>query len=130
MSVVVSGRGAVLLLFACGVGTASAHHSFGMFDMQKTLTIEGTVRDFQWTNPHVWIDVIVRDSLGKDVNWGVESDSINLLRNRGWSRSSLKAGDSVKLVIHPLKSGNVGGALVSASVHGEPIGRERAARSQ
>jgi hypothetical protein len=103
--------------------TAFAHHSFGMFDMQKTLTIEGAVKEFQWTNPHIWIDVIVADSsTNAYVLCSVEGDAIAMQTRKGWTRNSLKAGDKVTLVIHPLRKGSNGGSLVSANVNGKVIG--------
>jgi hypothetical protein len=112
---------AVLL---CSGQLASAHHSFGMFDMQKTVTIEGTVKDFQWTNPHVWIDLVVMDpATHQPVQWSVEANSIAIQARMGWNRMSLKPGDKATLVIHPLRKGDIGGSLVSGSVNGTPIGQ-------
>jgi hypothetical protein len=104
-----------------------AHHSFAMFDMQKDVTLEGTVKEVQWTNPHVWIELVVKDSAtGKDEEWSVETDSPSVLARRGWTRKSLQAGDRAVLVIHPLKSkanaGINGGSLATASVNGQKIG--------
>ena len=88
---------------------AAAHHSFAMFDRDKPLALEGTVKDFQWTNPHVWIQVMVADAKGVDQEWGVECTSVNFMRRQGWDRTSLKPGDKIKLVIFPLKDGSHGG---------------------
>lgn len=103
---------------------AFAHHSFAMFDNQKTVTVEGTVKDFQYTNPHSWIQLLVVDpKTGKDVEWSIEGGALNALAREGWNRHSLKPGDKATIVVHPLKSGAVGGSLVSASVNGAYIGR-------
>jgi hypothetical protein len=102
---------------------AYAHHSFAMFDMSKNVTLVGTVKDFQWTNPHVWIDLLVDDPAGGQAAlWEIEGGSTAVLARGGWKRDSMKAGDKVSLVMHPLKQGNNGGTLVSASVNGEEIG--------
>ena len=100
---------------------ASAHHSFAMFDAQKTQTLEGTVKDFQWTNPHSWIQLSVKDATGKDVEWSIEAGSPNTLSRSGWRHGSLKPGDRAVLVIHPMKDGSPGGSLVKASANGVPI---------
>ena len=101
---------------------AFAHHSFAMFDNNKSVTLEGTVKEFQWTNPHSWVQVMVKDASGKDVEWSVEGGSPNGLARQGWKRTSMKPGDKISVVIHPLKDGTAGGSLVSATVNGEKIG--------
>lgn len=114
-----------LCLAATFVVPALAHHSFAMFDNQKDLTLEGTVREFQWTNPHSWIQVMVKDESGKEVEWSIEGGSPNSLSRNGWKRDSLKPGDKVVVVTHPLKDGSPGGSLVSVSVNGERVGNPR-----
>ena len=95
-------------------GTALAHHSYAMFDQDKSLTIEGAVTRFQWTAPHSWIDVAVTDSAGKVRTWGIETGPPSALSRRGWKKNSLKAGDRVVVQIHPLRAaGSIGGALIS-----------------
>jgi Family of unknown function (DUF6152) len=104
-------------------GVASAHHSFGMFDMQKTVTIDGTIKDYQWTNPHVWIDLVVLDpATNQTVLWSIEANSTAIQTRMGWSRTSLKPGDKATIVLHPLRTGEVGGSLVSGNVNGAEIG--------
>ncbi len=100
---------------------ANAHHSFAMFDQQKTLVLEGTVLQFQWTNPHVWIQMKVRDARGGSGEWGVECTSVNMLKRQGWRHDSLHAGDKVKLVLRPLRDGSHGGQLHQLlEVNGSP----------
>ena len=102
---------------------AAAHHSFAMFDYSKNVTLTGTIKEFQWTNPHAWVQLVVKDpATGKDVEWSIEGGSPNMLARTGWKRTSLKAGDKAAIVMHPLKSGEMGGSLVSASVNGVPVG--------
>jgi hypothetical protein len=103
--------------------TASAHHSFAMFDNQKDVTIEGTVKSFQWTNPHTWIQLMVKDANGNEAEWSIEGQSPNGLVRQGWQKLSLKAGDHAVVVIHPLKDGTTGGSVVRVTVNGELVGR-------
>ena len=103
-------------------GPAFAHHSFAMFDNAKTMTLEGTVKEFQWTNPHSWVQIMVKDASGREVEWSVEGGSPNGLKRQGWKRTSIKAGDKAAIVVHPLKDGTSGGSLVSITVNGQKIG--------
>jgi len=102
-------RLALGLALMAAAAPADAHHSFAMFDRDKPMTLTGVVKEFQWTNPHVWIQVMVPDAKGADQEWGVECTSVNFMRRRGWERASLKTGDKVKMVIFPLKDGSRGG---------------------
>ncbi len=113
---------AAILLALASPGAVFAHHSFAMFDNQKSLDLEGTIKEFQWTNPHSWIQLIVKDPSGKDVEWSIEGGSPNGLGRSGWTRMSLKPGDKATIVIHPLKDGTPGGSLMSATVNGLQIG--------
>ncbi len=112
---------AAVLLFTLA-DTASAHHSFAMFDQQKETTLTGTLKELQWTNPHIWVQVIVKDpATGKDVEWSIEGGSPNNLARKGWSRNTMKSGDKVSIVIHPLKNGDNGGSLVKVTVNGQTL---------
>jgi hypothetical protein len=105
--------------------SAVAHHSFAMFDNTKDVVLNGVAKEFQWTNPHTWIQVVVKDASGKEVEWSIEGGSPNGLRRSGWSRTSIKPGDKLSLIVHPLKDGTPGGSLSTAMVNGEPIGKLR-----
>jgi hypothetical protein len=94
-------------------GGASAHHSTAMFDMQKSLTLNGTVKEFQWTNPHTWIVFEVPNASGGTDEYGIEGMSPNYLARTGWDKHTLSSGDKVELVIHPLLDGRKGGFNVS-----------------
>jgi Family of unknown function (DUF6152) len=88
---------------------AYAHHSGAMFDMQKELTLQGTVKDFQYTNPHSWLIVLVKDKNGADVEWSFETEGPSTLLQAGIKRSSLQAGDKVTVKTHPMKDGRPAG---------------------
>ena len=103
-------------------GPAMAHHAFAMFDTNREITLDGTVKEFQWTNPHTWVQLLVKEPGGKDVEWSIEGSSAATMARQGWSRTALKPGDHVVVVIHPLKDGTSGGSLVSATVNGQAIG--------
>ena len=93
-----------------------AHHSFAMFDRNKEMTLVGTIKEFQWTNPHSWIQIVVATPGKQGVEWNVEGGSPNSLSRRGWSRTSLKPGDQVTVKINPLKDGKNGGSFVAATL--------------
>lgn len=90
---------------------ALAHHSFAMFDGGKETVLDGTVSEFQWTNPHTWIQLRVIED-GRPVEYSIETPSPNDLSRRGWTRTSLKPGDRAKITIHPLRDGSKGGQFV------------------
>src|ERR1700712_1917680 len=104
---------------------AFAHHSFAMFDSTKNVTLEGTIKEFQWTNPHSWVQIVAKDASGKDVEYSIEGGSPNGLARQGWKRTSLKPGDKAVAVVHPLKDGTAGGSLVTVSVGGVQVGAAR-----
>src|SRR5215831_8313663 len=117
---------AAAILAALVSGAPYAHHSFATFDEQQTKTLVGTIKEFQWTNPHTWLQVMVKDpSSGEVVEWSIEGGSPNGLSRQGWRRSSLKPGDQVEVLIHPLKNGANGGSLMKVSVNGQTIGGSR-----
>jgi Family of unknown function (DUF6152) len=96
-------------------GAAHAHHSFAMFEADKQVTLAGTVREFQFTNPHCWIQLLVpKDDGSGAVEWSIEMAAPAHLVRSGWSRATVKAGDKISVVIHPLKDGTAGGSFVSA----------------
>lgn len=104
-------------------GPASAHHSGAMFDQTKTETLVGTVRLFQWVNPHCFVQLVVRNAQGQDEEWSLEMTAPIHLQRLGWRRSSLKPGDHITVTIHPLRNGDKGGALMEAiGPDGKPIG--------
>lgn len=105
-------------------GQASAHHSFAMFDRAAITQVTGTVKEVQWANPHVWIQLVSNDEkTGVPVEWSIEGGSINMLeREGGWKRSTLQIGDKVTIYMHPLLDHKPGGELVNAMVKGKLVG--------
>jgi hypothetical protein len=93
--------------------TAYAHHSFAMFEREKEVTLTGTVREFQWTNPHAFIEMDVPDAKGTIEKWAIEMNSPNNLTRQGWKSSMLKPGDKVSVTLNPLRDGKKGGLFVS-----------------
>ena len=93
---------------------AFAHHSFAMFDADKTRSLDGTVKAFEWTNPHSWIRVNVADQNGATREWAIEMGSPAQIAQRGWKADTIKPGDKITLTIHPLKDGSRGGQFMAA----------------
>ena len=102
--------GAVLMVAV----PAFAHHSFAMFDYNKESTITGTVKELQWTNPHIHLLVNAPDPKGVMAVFDIEGGTPGNLRRQGWSRDVVKPGDKIVVVIRPLKNGDNGGQLISA----------------
>jgi hypothetical protein len=114
------------LVCALAGAAAGAHHSFATFDQTQVKTLVGTIKEVQWTNPHIWVQLLVKNPTSGDVvEWSIEGGSPNGLSRQGWKRSSLNAGDTVEMTIHPLKDGSNGGSLMGVSVNGKPIGTPR-----
>ena len=115
---------AALALFAAM--PVFAHHSYAMFDMTREIALEGTVRNFQWTNPHIWVDIVVTDKgTGKPVNWSIEGKGPVQLVGDGWRRDSIKAGGQGEPGHTPLKQGKHGGSLLKILVNGKAIGQRK-----
>jgi hypothetical protein len=92
-----------------GSAPAFAHHSFASFDIGRVVRVDGVVVEFQWTNPHAWLELDVATPDGGVDRWGIEFNSPNNLTREGWSRHMLKPGDEVDFLIHPLRDGRPGG---------------------
>jgi len=105
-----------MLAALCVATSAFAHHSFAMFDQSKQVTLKGTVREFQWTNPHAWIHLDVPNPSGGVDSWQVELNSPNNLKRQGWKSTSLTAGEKVTLMLNPLKDGTKGGLFISVTL--------------
>lgn len=103
---------------------AKAHHSPAMFNLDEKMELSGTVRLFQWTNPHSYIQLVVKNRTGNEEEWSLEMGAPMYLYNQGWRRTSVKAGDRISVLIAPLRKGGKGGLLLQARTSdGQPIGR-------
>ena len=112
-------RFAGFVLFAASL---SAHHSGTMFDPTKVKEITGTVKEFQWKNPHVWIQLYVQNG-GKQEEWSIEGGSPNTLSRNGWRPSTFAPGASVSIKVNPMKDGSTGGQFIGAKfTDGHTIG--------
>jgi hypothetical protein len=98
------------IAFTLSAIPALAHHSFAMFDAEKKMTLDGTVKEFQWTNPHSWILLTVSDAQGKAEQWAIEMGGPSGLARQGWVPKTLTPGMKVQAVIHPLRDGTPAGS--------------------
>jgi hypothetical protein len=105
-----------VLITLIAAAPLSAHHSYAAFDRTRQVTLSGVVKEFQWNNPHSWIQVHVTDDKGKTTEWGIECGSPNMMARTGWKSSTLKAGDKVTAVVNPLKDGRANGSLVKITL--------------
>jgi hypothetical protein len=107
----------------CASVPALAHHSNAMFDQDRVLEISGTVREFQFTNPHTWLQVVVTDEAGKETEWSLEWGSPNNLGRQGIRPSTFLRGAVVKVRTYPMKDGSPGGLLIGAAfTDGKTVG--------
>ena len=120
------GAATVMIASATLIATrpATAHHSAAMFDDSKVLELKGTIKEMQWKNPHVWIQVVV-DQDGKPTEWSLEAGSPNSLSRNGWRSNTFKAGDEVVVRLNPMKDGTPAGMFIGAkfAADGKTIGR-------
>ena len=105
---------AVVVLLAVSV-PLFAHHGNAAYDTAKTVTVKGTVTDYIWTNPHVFVKVDVKDDNGNTVHWIVEAQNPVSMGQIGWSKNTFKPGDEVEIDAMPAKNGNPVGFLGSSS---------------
>jgi hypothetical protein len=118
--------GAIVGAVALAAAPAQAHHSFAMFDMTKEVTVSGTVREFQWTNPHAYIQLVAKDAQGRDVEWSMEMGAPMYLYARGWRPGSLKSGMQISVTLNPLRNGRPGGVVRDVKgADGKAIGTNR-----
>ena len=116
----------VVAISTAGVTAASAHHSGAMFDSDRQVTVEGVVKQMQLTNPHAWLQVVTTDAAGKSVEWSFEMAAPTVLIRGGFTKNSLKPGDRVTVVGHPLKDGRPAAALVTVKTAGGEVLPRRA----
>jgi hypothetical protein len=99
-----------ILALGSGATRLFAHHSFAMFDTANPITISGVVTAFEWTNPHVYIEVDVPDGQATK-HWAIELGSPSILMRGGWKFSTIKKGDKITAVVSPLRNGESGSLL-------------------
>ena len=106
-----------------------AHHSAALWDADKRLTLHGTVRQFQWTNPHCFIQLLVpaggsADSSAPPQEWSIEMSSPYQVLTGGWKPGILKPGDKIEVTVKPARDGSHSGSFVSAlGIDGKPVGQ-------
>jgi hypothetical protein len=105
------------LAMVAGIGATTpllAHHSFAGYDKGRRVTVTGTVKEWQFTNPHSWLQLIAVEN-GRQIEYPIEGASVNTLVRRGWTRTTFKPGQKVTVELYPLTSGAKGGALLKAT---------------
>jgi hypothetical protein len=105
-----------LALACCVAGAANAHHAAAGIDRSSTVTVEGTIVQFRWANPHSWIEMEVEKSDGVTETWNLEMFPPSFLIRAGWTKSTIKAGDRVKVVANGFVNGDPGGLFVSITL--------------
>src|SRR6185312_3955620 len=88
-----------------------AHHSNVAFEVTKVVTITGVVKDFQWRNPHTWVILTIDDGKGGKVDWAVEGRAPGILLRAGWTKSSLKPGETITVDMSPARDGSKTGLV-------------------
>jgi hypothetical protein len=118
------GAAAILAMVSFASPPTGAHHSAAMFDDSRTVELKGVVKELQWTNPHVWLQVTVNDN-GTRKEWSIEAGSPNTLSRNGWRSSSFTPGDEVTVRVNPMKDGSAAGNFIGAKFQadGRTIGR-------
>jgi hypothetical protein len=109
--------GFTVLAIAAFTPQLPAHHSFAMFDHEKKINISGTLKEFEWVNPHCWLHVNVADpASGKTLQWSFEMGSIGQIAAQGWKIDSVKPGDKITIEGYPMKDGSRGGQYLAAKL--------------
>jgi len=102
---------------------ALAHHS-GQFFTDDTVTLTGTVKEMQLTNPHSWLEIMVPNEEGELVQWSIEMSAPVVMFRRGWTKNTAKPGEEVTVVARPMRDGRPGGAYVAITLpDGSTLGR-------
>ena len=108
-------------LLAGAVVPLMAHHSFAAFDVTTQKTVTGAVNRVDWTNPHIWLWIDVPNEKGGVDTYGFEGMSPNFLARRGWTRTTLKAGDKITINFRPMKDGSKGGMFMTGQTNGKML---------
>ena len=108
----IAGSSALMMLIA---GYGFSHHSAAGVDRSQSITIEGTIKEFRWQNPHSFMQIDVPGDQGEIVTWTLEMTAPSFLIRAGWRRSTVEVGDEVTAVVRPLRNGDPGGLFVSVT---------------
>ncbi len=108
-------------MLAAFSSSAQAHHSFSMFDADKTTSFAATVKSFDMSNPHSWLQAVTTTPSGASVEWSLEMGDPAQLIREGWTKDIVKPGDKVTVWLHPLRDGSHGGQLMALTL---PDGRQ------
>ena len=108
------------IAIAAVAAPAAAHHSFALFDVNKTVSLEGRVSSFEWSNPHSWIKLEVPNEQNTADEWLIELPSAGALAREGWNKNYIKVGERLILRVNPLKDGRKGGSLQSFAPANRP----------
>lgn len=110
--------GATLWLLAVSMfaGPLQAHHSNSAYDRNKQLVVSGTVKEFRWANPHVWLYLMVPNAQGGTDQWSLEGGSVSVLVRNGWRADAMKPGDHVRVMVQPNRDGSNGGGFVTVTL--------------
>jgi len=111
----------ILALIAVSIPPVFAHHSFAVYDHSRTLTLKGEVSKFQWTNPHGYLEIDVKQKDGSIKHFSCEMTSINMMTRLGWRSNMIKGGDLVTVTVAPLLNGDPAGLLLDVTL---PDGRK------
>jgi len=103
---------ATLTLLSTG-GVALAHHSFAPYERELQIRIDGTVTQYQWANPHVYIELDAEGEDGEVSHWVIECANPGILNRVGWKWNLIDAGDEISVIVAPLRNGDAGALLKS-----------------
>lgn len=121
----------VVIAVLLAATSAFAHHSNSAFDGDKVMVLKGTVTEWKWTNPHVWIFLSVDDGNGGKVQWEIEGRTPGQLIRAGWSKTILKPGDTITVDFSPAKDGSRTGLLTRViRADGTVVGQQAAPPAQ
>ena len=114
----------ILTVIVLASQLAFAHHSAAMFDETKVKELSGTIKEFQWKNPHTWIQVNVKNAAGVMEEWSVEGGGPNSLMRQGWRPTTFKPRDAVVMHVAPMKDGSAAGQFIGVKfANGHTLGR-------
>jgi hypothetical protein len=107
--------GLISLSALLAVTPSLAHHSAAMFDRETEIVLAGTVKEFQYTAPHSWVQVMVENEAGEMVEWSIEGGAPNSLLRRGIKPTSLSPGETVSVRAHPMVDGQPGALIIDVT---------------